>query len=470
VVSQAGGSLLLVLGMLSLLFLPALATGYGERIFDENPTVSGQTFPVFVTERVAQSVVVAASFLLLNVSLNVQNLPPQGDALNVTLQTDAGGSPSGAAIAWAEQAPSGGGWRDFPMTPSIALAAGTTYWIVATNGAPSDDGYGWTHADADVVPGEAKRDTGGGWTSTGTDMSYTLYGLGLEPNVTLGLSVDRTFVDPGQTVNYTVYLSNTGQEAPRGAWLNLTFPAGLRYVSDTASSMGGVKTGTSSWTFPSLGNGPHTFLVMARVELPPTSYLNATARFDHTDRTGASRPTQTVQVSVRSTQVFVTPPGPGLWGNPVILGLLVAAVIAPVAHWTWRSRRPVIEEVFVIHRGGTLLHHLSRSLKGSEDVDTDALGGMLTVLQAFVKDSFRYGAERDLSKLEFGRYRIQIEQGRDVFLAVASTKDMGDLSAKLRGIVEEIEQKYGAVLANFRGRMEVTVGIRDIVQKLVGRS
>ncbi|MEK6851610.1 MAG: hypothetical protein AABY30_03620 [Candidatus Thermoplasmatota archaeon] len=301
-------------------------------------------------------------------------------------------------------------------------------------------------------------------------MSYALYGLGLEPDVTLGLSVDLTFVDPGQTVNYTVYLNNTGQGVPRGAWLNLTLPAGLNYVSDTASSIGGVKSGASSWTFPSLGNGAYAFLVTARILSPHTSYLNATARFDYTDLGGASRPTQTAEASVRSTQVVVTPPAGGLWGNPAILVLLAAAAVAPAAYWVWRSRRPVIEEVFVIHRSGILLHHLSRSLKGSEDVDTDSLGGMLTVLQAFVKDSFRYGADRDLSKLEFGSYKILIERGRDVYLAVASSKDMGDMSAKLRSLVEEIEQKYGVALANFRGRMDATVGIRDIVQKLVGRT
>jgi len=469
VVSRAGGSLLLLFGALSLLFA-APAAAYGERVFDANPTLSGQTFPVFVTEQVAQSFMAAESFLLLNVSLHLQNLPPQGDALNVTLQPDAGGSPGGTVLAWAEEAASGSGWRDFPMTPALTLAAGTTYWIVATNGEPSGDGYEWTHADADVVAGEAKRDTGSGWTSAGTDMSYLLYGLGIEPDVTLGLSVDRSFADPGQTVNYTVYLNNTGQGVPRGAWLNFTFPAGLVYVSDTASSIGGVTSGTSSWSFPSLGNGAHAFLVVAQVHSPPTSYLNATARLDHTNRAGAPRPTQIVEASVRSTQVVVTPPAAGVWNNPLVLALLVAAVVAPIAYWTWRSRRPAIEEVFVIHRAGLLLCHLSRSLKGSEDVDRDALGGMLTVVQAFVKDSFRYGADRDLNKMEFGSYKILIERGRYVYLAVASSKDMGDKSAKLRSIVEEIERKYGAVLGNFRGRMEEITGIRDIVQQLVGRT
>ncbi|MEK6851236.1 MAG: hypothetical protein AABY30_01715, partial [Candidatus Thermoplasmatota archaeon] len=100
-VPRAGGFLLLF-GALSLL-LAAPATGYGERVFGANPTLSGQTFPVFATERVAQSFVAAESFLLLNVSLNVRNLVPQADALNVTLRTDAGGSPSGTVLAWAEE-------------------------------------------------------------------------------------------------------------------------------------------------------------------------------------------------------------------------------------------------------------------------------------------------------------------------------------------------------------------------------
>jgi len=169
-------------------------------------------------------------------------------------------------------------------------------------------------------------------------------------------------------------------------------------------------------------------------------------------------------VPVRSTYV-VTSPGSLSWAYLAVLAVAVAA--APAGYWFWRSRRPRIEEVFVIHRGGTLLHHVGRSMRSSEDVDEDSLGGMLTVLQAFVKDSFRYGANRKLSKLEFGDYKILIETGRDIFVAVASERELGEMSGKLRKTVDEIEAKYGAALANFRGRMEATVGIRDIVDKLL---
>ena len=36
-------------------------------------------------------------------------------------------------------------------------------------------------------------------------------------------------------------------------------------------------------------------------------------------------------------------------------GTYMAVAAAPTGYWFWRSRRPRIEEVFVIHRGGTLL-------------------------------------------------------------------------------------------------------------------
>lgn len=458
--------------MLALTLFPAaLTAGLGERVFNENPAQSGQAFPIFAGERAAQSFVPTERFLLVNVTLDVKNLSPQTDALNVTVQTDVAGSPSGTVIAWAEQISTGGGWRDFAMVPSVILAVGTTYWIVAANGAATGgEGYEWTHANADVVPGVAKRDVGAGWNSTATDMSYAVWGLPTEPEVSLGVSVDRSVVDPGQSLNYTVYLNNTGFGIPRGAWVNLTFPAGLNYVSDTSASIGGIKTGAASWTFSSLGNGAHAFGVTARSGSPPTTFLNTTVHFDYADSAGASRPTQSAMVSVRSTVVIVTPPPPGLLDNPAALALLAGAAIAPAAYWGWRRRRPAIEEVFVVHRSGILLYHLSRSLKGHEDPDKDVLGAMFTVVQEFVKDSFRYSANRDLNKMEFGQYKILIERGKHVYVAVASLGDVGDLAGKVRHVVDEMEEKHGDALAHFSGRMESLVGIRDIVQQLAGRT
>ncbi len=176
---------------------------------------------------------------------------------------------------------------------------------------------------------------------------------------------------------------------------------------------------------------------------------------------------------VRDLDVLV-PTIPGPMANPFALALLGALVVgAPLAgYWVWRSRRPAIEEAFLIHRDGVLLYHLSRSIGGEGEKDRDILGAMLTAVQDFVKDSFKYGENRDLNKLEFGDYRVLIERGKHIFLAVvlSTTTGEAEVRRKVRRVIDDVEAKFGAELEDFSGEMDPILGIRDLVKRLVGRT
>jgi uncharacterized repeat protein (TIGR01451 family) len=352
----------------------------------------------------------------------------------------------------------------FPITPALPLAQGVTYWIVADSREAPGAGYDWRHSGGDVVPGQGLRDTGSGWTFISQDLTYQTYGLRLEPYFTLDLDGDRPYVAPGDVETFTVFLNNTGSRTPLGAWLNLTFPAAMTYEADTAGPLGGVRNGTS-WYFPGLGNGAHTFSVAVSVGTTTNRYMNTTARFDYTDSAGVRLPPRSETFSAQATEVAVPPTNdpPSLW----FLWLLPLAIgLVPVAAYGYKkTRTPEIEELFVVHTSGVLLYHLGRSMKTADDKDKDVLGSMFTVVQDFVKDSFRYGGDRELNKLEFGDYKILIERGPNLYLAIASSSDVEQLSNRARHAVAEIEQKFGTELAQFSGRMEPVLGIRDLVKK-----
>jgi len=145
----------------------------------------------------------------------------------------------------------------------------------------------------------------------------------------------------------------------------------------------------------------------------------------------------------------------GLAGSS--FGLLTALAVA-------RRLGTRIEEVFLVYRDGVLLYHLSRSL--SADKDEDVLSGMLTAVQEFVRDAFVYGEHRELHQLDFGDYRIMIERGRNLYLAVVySGKGASFIRRRVRSVLDHIETAYRSVLEKWDGDMDKVVGARDLIRE-----
>jgi hypothetical protein len=75
-----------------------------------------------------------------------------------------------------------------------------------------------------------------------------------------------------------------------------------------------------------------------------------------------------------------------------------------------------VKEVFLIHKSGILLYHLSREHKPGRD--EEVLSGMFTAVQEFIKDSFSTtgpgaeGGEHVLREMKIGdNNNILIERG-----------------------------------------------------------
>src|SRR6266571_344400 len=203
---RPGGLAPLVLtgGVLLVLVLAGRGSAYGEQVFNVNANSTNNTLPLSANESAAQSFTPTTSFVLYNVTVRIQNVGVKSDSVNLTVQTDAGGVPSGTPIAWSVQSQSGSSWLDFPMTPRPQLTRGQTYWIVATNPMSVGNGYGWFHSNTDAVPGEARQNFGGSWlVSTVTDLMYLTYGLAAAPSLAIGMTANRTTADPGATFAYT---------------------------------------------------------------------------------------------------------------------------------------------------------------------------------------------------------------------------------------------------------------------------
>ncbi|OGS49682.1 MAG: hypothetical protein A3K65_09670 [Euryarchaeota archaeon RBG_16_68_12] len=281
------------------------------------------------------------------------------------------------------------------------------------------------------------------------------------PVLSLALSQNATLVPPLGTVRYTVTVNNTGA-GNATAWLNSTLPSGLAYASDSGASIGGARTGDTAWTFASLAPGAHTFDVTLRVAADAAEGSHLPIRFDlvYRDEKGFlwGVPGVSSELVVRGSSAPV---------NPLLFVLLaLVVVVPPLAYVLWRRRRGTIEEAFLIHRNGLLLCHLSRRMRVVEDKDHDVLGGMLTAVQNFVRDSFRYGKDRELDKLEFGDYRVLIERGKYVYLAIAvSGHESPRLRKEMRELIEEVEEKYDIDLDDFDGFMEPLLGVRDILAR-----
>ena len=75
----------------------------------------------------------------------------------------------------------------------------------------------------------------------------------------------------------------------------------------------------------------------------------------------------------------------------------------------------LVEDVFLIHSDGRLIAHYSRKFR--EEIDEDIFSGMLTVVQDFVKDSFKSRSRVGMKRLDFGDSKILIERSPHTFLA-----------------------------------------------------
>ena len=126
----------------------------------------------------------------------------------------------------------------------------------------------------------------------------------------------------------------------------------------------------------------------------------------------------------------------------------------------------LVEDVFLIHNDGRLIAHYSRKFR--EEIDEDIFSGMLTVVQDFVKDSFKSRTRVGMKRLDFGDSKILIERSPHTFLAtVLVGQEPRLLPLYMLQVLKEVEDRYGTVLDRWTGLLHQLEGIDDMVKKLL---
>ncbi|HTD81608.1 MAG TPA: hypothetical protein VK723_05620, partial [Thermoplasmata archaeon] len=121
----------------------------------------------------------------------------------------------------------------------------------------------------------------------------------------------------------------------------------------------------------------------------------------------------------------------------------------------------LVEDVFLIHTDGRLVSHASRKFR--EEIDEDIFSGMLTVVQDFVKDSFRSRTKVGLKRLDFGDAKILIERSPHTFLAtVLIGEEPALLPLYMIEVLKEVEGTFGETLEKWSGMLHELAGVDDL--------
>jgi OOP family OmpA-OmpF porin len=126
-----------------------------------------------------------------------------------------------------------------------------------------------------------------------------------------------------------------------------------------------------------------------------------------------------------------------------------------------------VEQIFFIHEEtGLVLNHVVN--EGVTIQDADMVSGMLTAIQAFVRDCFTSGQGGSLDSLQLGDFTILVERGSSAYLACVARGTIPlEFREKLRDIMAALQIKYADALDSFTGDTEKFVDARWYLEDLL---
>jgi hypothetical protein len=125
---------------------------------------------------------------------------------------------------------------------------------------------------------------------------------------------------------------------------------------------------------------------------------------------------------------------------------ILAAVLVPIVHG---ERNLAIDEVFLMHRSGILIQHLSRGPALKKD--DDLVASMFVAIQEFVRDSFHTKATLD--EFSFAGRKAAVLRGQHVVLAALLSRGSPRyLFSQLKAVERSLEQAHGPALVDWDGR------------------
>ena len=286
------------------------------------------------------------------------------------------------------------------------------------------------------------------------------------PSFALVLASSAVAVRAGDAIDLVLGWNNTGNDAARRIWLNLTLPAktGLLNASVPWATTNGTSFG---WVFDDVGPGPRTFGVTleASARLATGDPLRAALSLAYERADGLVLGASSVSLPFTAMSPS-TPPGLEvllLWVAVLValfLLFLLLGYLDLLPH-----RRSSIDDVFLLHNSGILICHYSTTMR--PDVDSDIASGMLMAVRNFVADAFR-SKKGNLQELKYGDYRIEMAHGQHAILVVFTRgHHMKGLAARMADVLRAIEAAYGDAIESWSGRTEDLKGVEEHLLRLV---
>jgi uncharacterized repeat protein (TIGR01451 family) len=114
---------------------------------------------------------------------------------------------------------------------------------------------------------------------------------------------------PYDTLQTDILIRNQSPQPSLHAWLNVTLPQEMRYVSDNSSDIGGTKTGTNRWEFSNIPQGNRSFRLISEIytETADGIQLQVGIQLDHTNATGIAFPTITDGITIAIQAPVLSP-------------------------------------------------------------------------------------------------------------------------------------------------------------------
>ena len=181
---------------------------------------------------------------------------------------------------------------------------------------------------------------------------------------------------------------------------------------------------------------------------------------------------------------FSTAPGflAQFWWILVLVGAAVAAAAflilrrrgaeaskpaAPPPTTAAKTSDAIVEDVFLLnHKDGLLIKHETRRLR--PDVDMDILSGMLTAVQAFVKDALRGDDYADLNEMTVGHMHILIGRGRWLVLAARIEGDgTQSWTGQIERCIKDMEDHHWDQIEDWDGDMGLARVLTPYIKKLI---
>ena len=271
-----------------------------------------QTDPNSGNDSDSAPITVAGADLAITKTVD-DDFPNEGQTIVYTVTLDNNGPDAATNVQVTDLLPTGVTFSS--SSPSQGTyASGTGVWVVGSVGSGSsatltinatvDPGTGGStiNNSASVTASDQGDDIPG---NDSDDVDITVQTLDLA----IAKSVDDSFPNEGDTINYTLVLTNNGPDAGTNVEVTDALPSGVTFVSSSATA-GSYDDGTGIWSVPSIANAvSDTLTISASIDAGTgTSTIINTATITDSDQadTNAGNDTDDASLTVQSVDLAVT--------------------------------------------------------------------------------------------------------------------------------------------------------------------